>query len=319
MTTPQAPLHTGMGFDTTAAQVMGNTRLDGKTAIVTGGYVGVGLETTRAFALAGAKVIVPARSMDKARNALKDIPNVELEPMDLAEPKSVEAFARKFVASKRPLHLLIDNAGIMAIPQTKSVDGYELQLATNHLGHFRLTARLWPALNAANGARVVVLTSSGHRFGAPDLEDPNFERTPYDKWVAYGRSKSANALFALTLDDRGQRHAVRAFSVHPGSVGTELARSLTAEELQAARARVGQTGAWKRKNPAQGAATTVWCAVSPALEGKGGVYCEDVDIAQSVAPDYSPMAGARPWILDRTLGEKLWATTERWTDVRFEL
>src|SRR5262249_50278327 len=159
-----------------------------------------------------------------------------------------------FRASQRPLHLLFNNAGIMAVPQAKSADGFELQLATNHLGHFRLTAWLWPALLQARGAKVIALTSSGHMFSSVDLDDPNFERAPYDKWIAYAHSKSANALFALTLDDRGQKHGVRAFSVHPGSVATELARSVSQEELLALRARMGSSGS-PRKTPAQGAAT----------------------------------------------------------------
>jgi NAD(P)-dependent dehydrogenase (short-subunit alcohol dehydrogenase family) len=318
MTTPQAPLHTGYGATTTAAEVIDGIRLDGKFAIVTGGYVGVGLETTRALASAGAKVIVPARSMEKARTALAGIAGVELEQMDLSVPSSVEAFAERFRASQRPLHLLFNNAGIMAIPQAKSVDGFEMQLATNHLGHFRLTARLWPQLRQAHGAKVIALTSIGHMFSSVDLDDPGFERAPYDKWIAYARSKSANALFALTLDDRGQKHGVRAFSVHPGSVATELARSVPEEELLALRARMG-AGSSSRKTPAQGAATSIWCAVSPLLDGKGGVYCEDVDVAEAVPADFKALRGARPWIQDRALGDRLWAQTERWTDVRFEV
>jgi NAD(P)-dependent dehydrogenase (short-subunit alcohol dehydrogenase family) len=318
MSTPQAPLHTGFGATTTAAEVIRGVRLDGKIAIVTGGYVGVGLETTRALASAGAKVIVPARSVEKARGALAGIADVELEQLDLADPSSVDAFAQRFRASERPVHLLFNNAGIMAVPQAKAVDGFELQLATNHLGHFRLTARLWPALRQARGAKVIALTSLGHMFSSVDLADPNFERTPYDKWIAYARSKSANALFALTLDARGQKHGVRAFSVHPGSVATELARSVPEEELLALRARMGASSS-PRKTPIQGAATSIWSAVSPRLEGLGGVYCEDVDIAEAVPADFKGLRGARPWIQDRSLGDELWSRTEEWTGVRFEV
>lgn len=318
MTTTQAPLHTGFGATTTAAEVIDGIRLDGKLAIVTGGYVGVGLETTRALVSAGAKVIVPARSPEKARTALDGIAGVELEQLDLAAPSSVAAFAERFMASRRALHFLFNNAGIMAIPHAKSVDDFELQLATNHLGHFRLTARLWPALRQAQAAKVIALTSSGHLMSSVELDDPNFERTPYDKWIAYARSKSANALFALTLDERGQKHGVRAFAVHPGSVVTELSRSVPEPELLALRARMGASST-ARKTPPQGAATSIWCAVSPLLAGQGGVYCEDVDIAEPVAADSKLLRGARPWILDRALGERLWAQTERWTDVRFEI
>jgi NAD(P)-dependent dehydrogenase (short-subunit alcohol dehydrogenase family) len=237
---------------------------------------------------------------------------VELESVELAEPATVDALAARFLASGRPLHLLVNNAGVMAIPFAKNSRGFELQLATNHLGHFQLTARLWPALLKANGARVVALTSRGHAFASVDLEDPSFERRPYDKWKAYGQSKSANALFALALDARGEKHGVRAFSVHPGFVATELARSVPEEELRALRAsRVP-------KMPAAGAATSVWCATSATLDGMGGVYCEDVDIAEPVPADSTTLYGARPWIMDGELAERLWTKSEEWTGARFD-
>jgi NAD(P)-dependent dehydrogenase (short-subunit alcohol dehydrogenase family) len=314
MATKQAPLNTGYGAATTAREVLGDKKLDGKVAVVTGGYVGVGLETTRVLAAAGATVIVPARSHDKARAALAGMDRVELESVDLADPASVDAFAGRFLTSNRPLHLLIDNAGIMAIPFAKSPRGVELQFATNHLGHFQLTARLWPALVRAKGARVVVLSSRGHAFSSVDLEDPSFERRPYDKWKAYGQSKSANALFALALDARGEGRGIRAFSVHPGAVQTELARSVPEDELAALRARYPRG----LKTPAEGAATSVWCATSATLDGMGGVYCEDVDVARTVPADSSETWGARPWILDRDLADRLWDKSEAWTGVRFE-
>src|SRR5271170_7783477 len=235
MKTKQAAIHTGFGATTTAREVLGDARFDGKVVIVTGGYVGIGLETTRVLAEAGATVVVPARSVEKARAALAGIPRVELESVELAEPATVDAFAARFLASRRPLHLLFNNAGVMAIPFAKNGRGFELQFATNHLGHFQLAARLWPALLKAGGARVIALTSRGHAFASVDLEDPSFERKPYDKWKAYGQSKSANALFALALDAHGEDHGVRAFSVHPGAVITELARSIPEDEFRALR------------------------------------------------------------------------------------
>jgi NAD(P)-dependent dehydrogenase (short-subunit alcohol dehydrogenase family) len=313
MTTKQAALHTGYGATTTAGDVMGDKRLDGKVAIVTGGYVGIGLETTRVLSEAGATVIVPARTAEKAHAALAGMERVELETVELADPSSVDAFAARFLASGRPLHLLFNNAGIMAVPFAKNARGFELQLATNHLGHFQLTGRLWPALVRAKAARVVALTSRGHAFASVDLEDPSFERRAYDKWKAYGQSKSANALFALALDARGERQGVRAFSVHPGVVTTELARSVPEEELRALRA--GDPRAWK--TPAQGAATSVWCATSSSLDGMGGVYCEDVDIGEPVPADSKERRGVRPWIMDRDLAERVWTKSEEWTDVRF--
>jgi NAD(P)-dependent dehydrogenase (short-subunit alcohol dehydrogenase family) len=314
MTTRQAALHTGYGETTTAEEVIGKIRLDGAVAIVTGGYVGVGLETTRALSKAGATVIVPARTPEKARAALVHMDRVELDTVELSDPASVDAFAARFLESGRPLHLLINNAGIMAVPFAKTPQGFELQLATNHLGHFQLTARLWPALLRANGARVVALTSRGHAFASVDLEDPNFERRPYDKWKAYGQSKSANALFALALDARGEKRGVRAFSVHPGAVHTELARSIPEDEFRALRAANPRTF----KMPPAGAATSVWCATSPTLNGMGGVYCEDVDIGEPVPADSKEPRGVRPWIMDRDLADRLWTASEAWTGVKLE-
>ena len=314
MTTKQAALHTGYGWTTTAQEVIGDTRLDGKVAIVTGGYGGVGLETTRALAGAGATVVVPARSQEKARAALAGIDRVELETVDLGDPASVDAFASRFLASRRPLHLLINNAGIMAVPFEKNGRGFELQLATNHLGHFQLTGRLWPALVKARGARVIALTSRGHARSSVDLEDPSFERRPYEKWVAYGQSKSANALFALALDARGERLGVRSFSVHPGAVATELGRSVPEGELGALLAAYPAG----LKPPTAGAATSVWCATSAALDGMGGVYCEDADIGEPVAADSKETRGVRPWIMDRDLADRLWQNSDEWTGGRLE-
>ena len=314
MTTKQAALHTGYGETTTAQEVIAGAKLDGKVAIVTGGYVGVGLETTRALASAGATVIVPARTPDKARAALAGMERVELETLELSDPATVDAFAARFLSSGRPLHMLVNNAGIMAVPFTRTARGFELQFATNHLGHFQLTACLWPALLKAQGARVVALTSRGHAFASVDLEDPSFEHRPYDKWSAYGQSKSANALFALALDTRGEKLGVRAFSVHPGAVATELARSIPEEELRALRAANPRTF----KMPPAGAATSVWCATSSMLDGMGGVYCEDVDIARAVSADSPEPYGVRPWIMDRDLADRLWTRSEAWTGVRFE-
>jgi NAD(P)-dependent dehydrogenase (short-subunit alcohol dehydrogenase family) len=316
----QAPLPSGFSAQTTAREAIGDVRLDGRTAIVTGGYAGIGLETTRALANAGATVIVPARTPDKARAALAGLERVELDALDLSEPASIDAFAARFAASGRPLHLLVNNAGIMATPLVRDARGFESQLATNHLGHFQLAARLWPALRAARGARVVALSSRGHSRAGVDFDDPHFERRPYDKWVAYGQAKTANALFAVELDARGAPHEVRAFSVHPGAVITELVRSIAKEELAAIRARLAESpyaSAAVYKNTEQGAATSVWCATSAQLDGKGGVYCEDVDIAEAVANDFPEPRGVRAWATDPVLAERLWKLSEEWTGVRF--
>jgi len=210
----------------------------------------------------------------------------------------------------------VNNAGIMAAPFVKDARGFESQFATNHLGHFHLTLRLWPALAAAHGARVVSLSSRGHMRGAVDFEDPFFERRPYDKWNAYGQSKTANALFAVALDARGRDRGVRAFSVHPGAVHTELVRWMSEDEQRAAIEAAAKMPAGF-KNTEQGAATSVWCATSPRLDGMGGVYCEDVDIAEAVPADFSEHRGVRPWAVDPALAERLWTKSEEWTGVTF--
>jgi NAD(P)-dependent dehydrogenase (short-subunit alcohol dehydrogenase family) len=312
MTTIQKPINSGYGEGTTARDVIRNLRLDGSTAVVTGGYTGVGLETVRALAAAGARVIVPARAPDKARAAVSGMDRVEIESLDLSDPTSIDAFAARFLASGRPLHILVNNAGVMATPFARDARGFECQLATNHLGHFQLTARLWPALRRSRAARVVSLSSRGHRRAAFDFDDPHFQRRPYDKWLAYGQSKTANALFALALDARGQPQGVRAFSVHPGAVLTDLMRHMPNEEARAAVAAARAESGLKSME--EGAATSVWCATSPQLEGMGGVYCEDVDIAQAVAADFPGPRGVRPWAMDPDLAERLWTKSEEWTD-----
>ena len=312
--TQQAPLPSGHDARTTAREIIGQRRLDGVTAIVTGGYAGVGLETTRALVNAGAAVVVPARTPEKARAALGGMPGVTREALDLAEPASIAAFAARFLASGRPLSILINNAGIMATPLTRDARGFESQLATNHLGHFELTLRLWPALERANGARVVTLSSRAHARAGVDFDDPHFERRPYDKWIAYAQSKTATALFALALDARGRARGVRAFSVHPGAVLTDLMRSMTEDERRAAVARSNDISALK--TPEQGAATSVWCATSDQLAGKGGVYCEDADIAQAVPGDFAGAHGVRPWAMDPALAARLWRQSEEWTGLK---
>jgi NAD(P)-dependent dehydrogenase (short-subunit alcohol dehydrogenase family) len=314
MTTPQAAIHSGYGPQTTAREALGNRGLAGVAAVVTGGHAGLGLETTRALSGAGAMVVVGARTVDKARASLAGIDRVEIEALDLSDPASIDAFTAGFLASGRPVHMLVNNAGIMAPPLMRDARGFESQLATNHLGHFQLTARLWPALRGANGARVVCLSSRGHARAGVDFDDPHFERRAYDKWKAYGQSKTANALFALALDARGEASRVRAFSVHPGAVITDLMRSLSEDELRVAVDRARTMSAVKTVE--QGAATSVWCATSAALDGMGGVYCEDVDIAVAVPADHREPRGVRPWAMDPDLAERLWTKSEEWTGVK---
>lgn len=320
----QAPIHSGFGPMTTAKEVIGNRNLKGKIAIVTGGYSGIGTETTRVLAEAGATVIVPTRSVDKAKVALAGIPNVELDVLNLMDPDSIDAFVGRFLSSDRPLHILINNAGIMAVPLRRDARGYESQFSTNHLGHFQLTVRLWTALKKAKGARVVVLSSGGHHSAGVDFKDPNFEHKEYDRWKAYGQSKSANALFVVAMDKRGRSQNIRSFAVHPGLVpDTDLARDLKEGEkpVVAKRLENGQPVSSDKnkifKTIQQGAATTIWCATSKQLNGMGGLYCADVDIAEPVPADSQNLAGVAPWAIDADLAERLWQLSENLTGVTF--
>jgi NAD(P)-dependent dehydrogenase (short-subunit alcohol dehydrogenase family) len=304
---PQHPIPSGFHAHTTAREVIGERRLDGMTAIVTGGYAGIGVETTRVLAAAGAEVIVPARDVAKARASIGGLANVTIDEMDLAQPVSIDAFARRF--GERPVHILINNAGIMAVPLSRDARGLESQLAVNHVGHFQLFMRLVPALQRAKGARVVALSSRGHVRSAFDFEDPSFERRPYDKMVAYGQSKTANVLFAVEADRRYQGDHIRAFALHPGAIlDTDLARNYDPEELKAVIERARRIGSFK--TVAEGAATTIFCATSPLLDDLGGVYCENCDVAliKEEGDD-----GVRPYAVDPDLAKRLWTWTERLT------
>lgn len=311
--TAQAPLSSGFGKETSAQEVIAGIDLTGKVAIVTGGYSGVGLETTRALASAGASVIVPARSLEKASEAVAGIPGVEVEELDLMDPASIDSFAERFISRDKALQILINNAGIMRPPLIRDARGYESQFATNHLGHFQLTARLWSALKMAKGARVVSLSSIGIRFGGVDFDDPNYERHEYNKEKAYGQSKSATSLFAVALDRWGYTEGVRAFAVHPGAVLSNLTRYMSDDELSIAKT------SYKFKTAEQGAATSVWCATSRQLEGLGGVYCENVDIAKVVEEkDLAKIPdGACTWAIDPVLAERLWLLSEQLTGLKF--
>ncbi len=318
----QRPMGSGFNASTTASEVIKGIDLTGKTVIVTGGNTGIGLETTKTLAAAGATVIVPARDTEKARKNLQEIDNVEIESMDLMNPGSIDTFAEKFLASGRPLHLLINNAGIMWVPLRRDGRGIESQLATNYLAQFQLTARLWTALKKANGARVINVSSQGHQFGSFHFEDPNFLTREYQTLQAYGQSKTASNLFSLELDNRGKAYQVRSFSLHPGSIyGTELGRDASLELFQQmgfydAAGNILPEIAASLKTIPQGAATTVWCATSPQLNNTGGLYCEDADIA-ALALDSSTQGGVKVYSLDKTNANRLWTLSEEMTGIRF--
>ncbi|HVV13931.1 SDR family NAD(P)-dependent oxidoreductase [Amycolatopsis sp.] len=321
MTTTQHKIGSGFGADSTADEVLAGIDLSGKLAVVTGGYSGLGLETTRALAKAGAHVVVPARRPDAAREAVAAV-GAEVEQLDLGDLESVRAFAERFLASGRTIDMVIDSAAIMACPETRIGPGWEAQFATNHLGHFALVNRLWPAI--ADGARVVSVSSRGHHFSGIRWDDPWFERG-YDKWQAYGQAKTANALFALHLDKLGAERGVHAFSLHPGSILTPLQRYIPFEE-QVANGWIdeqGNTIATHFKTTEQGAATQTWAATSPQLEDLGGQYCEDCDIAELAGDEELPAGGRRPavrlgvrdYAVDPEQAARLWTLSAELTGV----
>jgi NAD(P)-dependent dehydrogenase (short-subunit alcohol dehydrogenase family) len=261
--------------------------------------------------------VVPARDLDRARTALKAIKGVQIEPMDLMEPISVAVFCRKMLEEGQPVSILINSAGVMAPPLLRNAEGHESQFAINHLGHYRLVCGLWPLLTASGAARIVSVSSRGHMIADIDFEDINFIKRPYEKWIAYGQSKTANALFAIALDKKGRDRGVRAFSVHPGQIMTDLARHLTSEEIAA-------FGVYDRdgnvtidpfndkKTPEQGAATSLWCVTSADLEEHGGVYCEDCNIAER-ANASKGRRGVAAWAACPDRADQLWQITERLT------
>ncbi|MFF2190694.1 SDR family NAD(P)-dependent oxidoreductase [Streptomyces sp. NPDC058155] len=314
MTTQQHKIGTGFGARTTTDEVLRGIDLSGRLAVVTGGYSGLGLETTRALAGAGARVVVPARRRSTAQAAVEGIDGVEVDELDLADLDSVRSFAERFLASGRDIDLMIGNAGIMASPETRVGPGWEAQFTTNHLGHFALVNRLWPAIERG-GARVVSVSSNGHQLSAMRWDDVQFERG-YDKWQAYGQAKTANALFAVRLDELGRGSGVRAFSVHPGTIATSLGRHMSETELADLTKSIDSSptnSGWK--TPEEGAATQVWAATSPRLADAGGVYCEDCDIAEPAAPDTVLGSGVSAWATDPEEAARLWRLSAELTGV----
>lgn len=317
MATLQLPVQSPFNAASTAAEVMAGIDLRGQLAVVTGGYSGLGLLTVKSLAAAGAQVLVPARDTARAEAALTGIDGVRVMPMDLMQAESVAGFSRGLVSAGQPVSLLINCAGVMAAPLLRDADGHESQFATNHLGHYRLTCGLWPVLVKSGQARVLSVSSRGHQIAGVEFDDIDFLRRPYDKWLAYGQSKTANALFAIALDQRGRSHGVRAFSLHPGQILTDLARHLSTAELAAfdaldeqGRPRLDPHNGLKTVE--QGAATGLWCATSAVLADLGGVYCEDCNVAPINDPE-TGRKGVAKWAADAGLAERLWAVSEQWT------
>ena len=307
------------GARSTALEVIEGHDLHGREAIVTGGASGIGVETVRALAAAGARVVLAARNAAQATDVLEHLRTetpgaaIDFEPLDLASLASVRAFAERYLASGRPLHLLINNAGVMATPHAFTEDGFELQFGTNHLGHFALTVGLLPALRRAGPARVVSLSSIGHRRSDINFDDLHFRTRPYDPWTAYGQSKTANALFAVGLTQQHGDDGIFSNSVMPGGILTGLQKHMTREE-QMALGWFDEDGTPnpRFKSTAQGAATSIWAAVAPELEGRGGLYLEDCAIAQPWRAE-APMSGYLPYAVDPERAERLWRVSEELT------
>ncbi|MFB4282456.1 MULTISPECIES: SDR family NAD(P)-dependent oxidoreductase [unclassified Nonomuraea] len=314
MTTPQHKIGSGFGARSTADDVLHGIDLSGKLAIVTGGYSGIGLEATRALTRAGAHVVVPARRVETAGAAVRGIDGVEVDELDLGDLDSVRGFADRFLATGRSAEIVINSAGIMACPETRVGPGWEAQFATNHLGHYALVNLLWPAIARGQG-RVVAVSSGAHRRSGIRWDDVQFERG-YDKWLAYGQSKTANVLFAVHLDALARDLGVRAFSLHPGGILTPLQRHLPKEEMVAAGwiDEEGNPLETSFKTPEQGAATMVWAATSPQLDGMGGVYCDDCDIAE-LSTDPDSLGGVRAHAIDPHQAARLWALSADLTGI----
>ena len=310
--TEQKPIGSGFGAQTTASEVLVGEDLTGRLAVVTGGYSGLGLETTRTLVAAGAEVIVPARRPEVAAQALAGSDRVTTMPLDLGDLDSVRAFVHHIVEQGRPIHILINNAGIMACPESRVGPGWEAQFATNHLGHFVLAAGLWPMLVKAGGARVIAVSSGAHKITGIRWDDPQFT-TGYERWQAYGQSKTANILFAVHLDAIGREHGVRAFSLHPGAILTPLQRHLSKEDMIGSDwiDEDGNLADPSFKTIEQGAATAVWAATSRQLDGLGGVYCLDCDVAPVDRDGKS--SGVRDYAIDPDSAARLWRLSSELT------
>jgi len=320
------------GFESTAAQVAAGVDLGGKIAVITGGSGGLGAETARVLAARGARVVIGARDVAKGEKVAADIRSaspgaaIEVGALELASLPSIRAFAAAVLAKHPAIHLLVNNAGIMACPLARTEQGFELQFGTNHLGHFLLTGLLLPALRKGAPARVVCVSSSGHRFSTVHLDDPNYETRAYDKWESYGQAKTANIWHALELDRRESARGVRAIAIHPGMIVTELGRHLTPDDIAAMRARVATAaekagpdatpGASRWKTIEQGAATQVWAATAPELANRGGLYLEDCHVA-GPSRDLNAANGYAPWALDAEGAAKLWPLSEKLVGATF--
>jgi len=311
-------------FDATSTtdQVIDGISLEGKLAVVTGASSGLGVETCRVLAGAGATVLMVARDEAKleaaAKELLREQPGAQLHTqlMDLADLNSVRNAATEILLYHSEIQLLINNAGVMACPLSRTAQGFEMQFGTNHLGHFLFTGLLSQALIDGAPGRVVNLSSGGHKFAKFNFEDPSYNHREYDKWQAYGESKTANVLFTVGLDLRTRERGVRAYAVHPGVIMTNLSRHMDETDYKALMERNPTSEPLQFKSLQQGAATTVWAASSPSLAKRGGIYLEDCQIAPAAAPGKS--TGVESYAVNASLAERLWALSEELVGQSFE-
>jgi NAD(P)-dependent dehydrogenase (short-subunit alcohol dehydrogenase family) len=313
----------GFGPDSTTDEVLEGVDLAGRNAIVTGASGGLGAETARALAAKGADVTIAARDLAKAAPVAESIRSqegagsVDVAELDLTSLESVRALAERYGSSHDELHILVDNAGIMACPLARTAQGWELQLATNHLGHFLLTGLLVPLLQAGAPSRVVVVSSAAHLLSPVNLDDLHFDRRDYDKWVAYGQSKTANVLFVRELNARLRDHGVTANALHPGIIMTELARSLTPDDIKNMADNAPDGVPMKFKTIPAGAATSVWAATAPEFERRGGLYLEDCGIADPAGAGAAG-TGYAPHAFDPEAARGLWDASEELVAERFD-
>ena len=313
----QKKLNSGFSGKPEPREILEGKDLSGKVAVVTGGYSGIGLETTRALTAAGVKVYVPVRTSDKAKENLKDLEGeVIVDEMDLADLASVRGYAASVIDRESKIDLLINNAGIMACPEARVGNNWESQFGVNHVGHFLLTQKLRGVLLNSDSARVVCLSSVGHRRSNILWDDIHFESTDYEKWTAYAQAKTANALFALGLDMKYRDQGIRAFSVHPGGILTPLQRHLPNEEMMAlgwtdADGNLSKQVATLFKSTTQGCSTTLWAATSDAIAETGGLYCEDCDVSNLATEDSPMFCDVAPWAASEEGAMRLWELTEK--------
>jgi NAD(P)-dependent dehydrogenase (short-subunit alcohol dehydrogenase family) len=310
------------GAESTADEVLEGVDLSGKRVLVTGVSAGLGVETARSIVAHRGTVVGTARDLGKARRALSEAgnPAVELVEMDLASLASVRKAASDLLARGNRFDVIIANAGVMACPEGKTADGFETQFGTNHLGHFLFVNKLIPILKSP--ARIVTLSSAGHQISDVDLEDPNFERTPYQAYAAYGRSKTANILYAVALDSRLKGRGVRATSIHPGGIQTELGRHLTPELTAQMMERISKMssgpGGFRFKTVPQGSATSVWSGFVAPADTVGGHYCEDCHVCE-INDDTTSRVGVRSYALNLAHANDLWRKSEEMVGERFAL